>query len=156
MEVRLPQVCGSQTSTDTGKRIKKVLVFGTFDGLHPGHLNFLEQAKQIGDHLVAVVARDETVRILKGHLPKLNENQRLAQVKASKLVDEAYLGGLGDHYEVVRTVKPDIIALGYDQTSFTDDLANELKKAAIPAQIVRLQSFEPDKYHTSIIDSKKK
>jgi len=134
--------------------MEKVLVFGTFDRLHPGHIDFLGQAKKLGDHLVAVVARDETVINLKGHLPKLDENERLAHIKNNELVNEAYLGGLGDHYAVVRKVRPNIIALGYDQTSFTDDLANELKKAAIVAEIVRLKPFEPEKYHSSLLKNK--
>ena len=55
----------------------KVMVFGTFDILHPGHLNFFKQAREFGNFLIAVIARDKTVLKIKGRLPKNNEKKRL-------------------------------------------------------------------------------
>ena len=49
--------------------IKKVMIFGTFDKFHPGHINFLKQSEQYGDYLIVVVARDITVKKLKGKMP---------------------------------------------------------------------------------------
>ena len=60
----------------------KVMVFGTFDPLHPGHVDFFRQAKQHGDELVVVVALDSTVEKTKGRKPSLGENARLAAVQA--------------------------------------------------------------------------
>ena len=57
--------------------MKKVLIFGTFDGLHLGHLNFFEQAKEYGDYLIVVVARDKTVKRIKNRFPSKNEVERL-------------------------------------------------------------------------------
>ena len=48
----------------------KVMVFGTFDGLHPGHLSYFKQARKYGDYLIAIVALDENVLQFKGHRPK--------------------------------------------------------------------------------------
>lgn len=42
--------------------MKKVLIFGSFDSLHKGHLNLFKQARKHGDKLIAVVARDETIK----------------------------------------------------------------------------------------------
>ena len=42
--------------------MKKVIVFGTFDILHQGHLDFFRQAKQYGDYLIVAVAHDENVK----------------------------------------------------------------------------------------------
>lgn len=134
--------------------MKKVLIFGTFDGLHPGHINFFEQAKRLGDKLIVVVGRDETVLKVKGRLPKNNEKCRLAEVKKTGLVDESRLGNLGDPYAIIKQIQPDIIALGYDQNSFTANLAVELKEMDIVAEIVRLEPFGPEKYHSSVIKKK--
>ena len=48
--------------------MKTVMAFGTFDLMHPGHEYFLRQAKKRGDYLIAVIARDSTVKKLKGKL----------------------------------------------------------------------------------------
>lgn len=147
--------------------MKKVLVFGTFDGLHEGHLNFFKQAKEFGDHLVVVVGRDSTVEKTKKRLPKFNENERLKIVQECGLVDEARLGNAGhksvpgqpeeklDPYKVVEEIKPDIICLGYDQTFFADKLAEELPNRGLGyVKIERLQPFEPEKYHSSILNKR--
>ena len=131
--------------------MKKVLVFGTFDGLHAGHINFLEQAKKLGDHLTVVVARDVTVNEVKGHFPKRSELLRLKAVKQCKLVDEAFLGNIGNPYEIIKKIKPDVIGLGYDQQAFTKDLESELKKTAISAEIIRLIPYNSEKYHSSVL-----
>src|SRR3989338_350277 len=97
----------------------RVLVFGTFDGLHEGHLNFFKQAKEHGDYLVVVVGRDSTVNSVKKHLPKLQENERVDAVAKAPFVYYARLGN--EHtsrYAVIEEVKPDVICLGYDQIYF--------------------------------------
>ena len=132
----------------------KVLVFGTFDGLHEGHRDFLQQAKKLGDYLVAVIARDSTVNLVKGHLPRQKENERLAAVKDSGLTDEAMLGNEGDPYAIIKKINPNIIGLGYDQTSFTENLADVLKKENLNIEIVRLKSYKPETYKSSLINKK--
>src|SRR3989344_6716759 len=97
--------------------MKKVLVFGTFDGLHEGHLDFFKQAKEYGDYLIAVVGRDSTVERVKKKLPKYDQFERLLAVQKCGLIDYARLGNEGvSVYEVLKQVKPDVICLGYDQT----------------------------------------
>jgi len=100
--------------------MKKVMVFGTFDILHKGHLNFFKQARKHGDYLIAVVARDKTVKEIKGILPHHKEKIRLKNVK--KHADKAVLGMLKNKYKVIEKFKPDIICLGYDQISFIKGL----------------------------------
>ena len=101
------------------KKTRIVLASGVFDLLHLGHVKFLEEAKKAGGSnakLVVVVARDSTVEKAKGKKPIMSEDQRFALVSAMKVVDEAVLGYekfvIGD---VIEKIKPDIIALGYDQ-----------------------------------------
>lgn len=130
---------------------KKVMVFGTFDYLHAGHENLFTQAAALGDMLIVVVARDETVHRVKGKNPDHPEKKRLAAVKANPFVTKAVLGELGDKHTVIRKYKPDIIALGYDQFVFTYTLKKTLIDANIDAEIVRLKPYNPEIYKSSLM-----
>ncbi len=134
--------------------MKKILVFGTFDGLHEGHLNFFMQALEYGDYLVVVVGRDENVHKVKNKYPKYNENERLKVIQECKLVNEARLGNPGnDPYKVIKEVMPDVICLGYDQTHFTDKLAQKLKDMGMEnVKVERMKPHQPDKFHSSILN----
>lgn len=127
----------------------KVLVFGTFDGLHEGHINFLNQARKHGNHLIAVIARDKTVKRVKKSLPVFKERQRLKIVQNSNLADKVILGSLGNPFAVIKKIKPNVICLGYDQKFFIKDLPQEIKRIGLKIKIVRLKPFKPEIYHTS-------
>jgi FAD synthetase len=87
---------------------------GVFDLLHPGHLYFLREARKLGDELWVVVARDSTARRFK-HEPIMSEGSRVALVESLKPVDRAVLGHEGNIYEILDEIRPDVIALGFDQ-----------------------------------------
>jgi FAD synthetase len=128
----------------------RVLVFGTFDILHPGHEYFLKQAKKQGGELVVVVARDSTVKQVKGEQPHHDENFRLSNIQNLDYVDKAMLGNkTNDKYKIVEEIKPDLICLGYDQKAFVDDLEKELKKRGLSASIMRIDAYKPDIYKSS-------
>jgi len=131
--------------------LKKVLVFGTFDGLHPGHINFFQQAKKLGDELIVVVARDATVQKVKGRPPRKNENTRLSDVGNAGIAGEVLLGNLGDPYAIIKQIKPDIIALGYDQNSFSAGLPEFIKKENLKIEIIRLMPYKPETYKSSLM-----
>jgi len=119
----------------------KVMATGTFDLLHLGHIYYLKEAKKLGDKLAVVVATDSTVRRLK-HEPVNHEEVRLNLIKELKIVDEAYLGHEDDMYDIVKEIKPDIIALGFDQLHNEKNIKTELKKRKIKAKVVRLNEFK--------------
>jgi FAD synthetase len=123
------------------EKMVKVMATGTFDLLHPGHIYYLKEAKKLGDTLAVVVATDATVRKLK-HEPVNPEEIRLNLIKELKIVDKAYLGHEDDMYEIVEEIKPDIIALGFDQIHDENKIKSELKKRKINAKIVRLSEFK--------------
>lgn len=129
--------------------MKKVMVFGTFDILHPGHLNFFKQAKKYGDYLIVVIGRDETVKKIKGRTPKHNENKRVRQVEKIGLANKVAPGYLKDPYRIIQEYKPDVICLGYDQNFFAGGLSQALKKIKLKTRIVRLKPYKPHLYKTS-------
>jgi FAD synthetase len=129
---------------------KKVMVFGTFNILHPGHLNFLEQAKNYGDYLIVVVARDINVKRIKGFFPKLNETARKKIVESLKIVDKAVLGNKTNWLQAILKNKPDVICFGYDQ-KVPDNFEKILKNNKVKLAIFKLKPYKPEKYKASII-----
>jgi FAD synthetase len=119
----------------------KVMATGTFDLLHMGHIYYLKEAKKLGDILAVVVATDSTVRKLK-HDPITPQEIRVNLIKELKMVDEAYLGYEDDMYRIVEEIKPDIIALGFDQIHDEATIKNELKKRKINVKVVRLPKYQ--------------
>jgi FAD synthetase len=119
----------------------KVMATGTFDLLHLGHIYYLKEAKKLGDLLVVVVATDSTVRKMK-HEPINSEEIRLSLIKELKIVDKAYIGYKDDMYEIVKEIKPDIIALGFDQVHNENEVKSELKKRKIGSKVIRLSEFK--------------
>lgn len=121
----------------------RVMATGVFDLLHVGHLHYLNEAKRLGDELVVVVATDSTVRKRK-HEPVTPETLRLELIRALKPVDRAVIGHEGDIFRIVEEIKPDIIALGYDQEFDEGQLQDELARRGIKAKVVRLSKYEDD------------
>ena len=130
---------------------KRVLAFGTFDHFHAGHQDYLAQARALGDELIVVIARDETVQHIKGRSADHTEKERQKSVEAEGVATKVVLGSTGDKYDVLRKYKPQVIALGYDQFAFTHRLNKFLIDNAIDATIVRLEAYKPSVYKTSLI-----
>ena len=132
---------------------KRVLASGVFDLLHLGHVKFLEEAKKTGGknaELIVIIARDSTVEKTKGRKPIMSENQRRALVESLKVVDAAVLGfeefDIGD---VIERVKPDIIALGYDQVDMEKNVQAYVDKHKLHVKVVRIGKFEEDALDSS-------
>jgi cytidyltransferase-like protein len=135
----------------------KVLVFGTFDIFHEGHRNFLKQARKHGDFLRVVVARDQTVKKVKGQNPFNSEQCRKEEIEKSALADDVVLGNLANKYAVIKQFRPDVICLGYDQQFFIDELEDKLKEIGLnKTKIIRLESHQPKIYKSSILKKKMK
>ena len=139
--------------TQTGRaQIKVVLAGGVYDVLHLGHLAALTEAKTLGDVLVAVVATDITVEMLKGRKPIFPEEDRRALVEGIKPVDKAILGyeDVGMGYEQVLTdVQPDIVAFGYDQVNLEKSVREIIQRRKLNIQMVKLSKFDHEKYLSS-------
>ena len=132
--------------------MKRVMVFGVFDGIHDGHRDFFKQARALGDHLTVLVATDKNVAKIKRELPKFSQEERLKVVEAEELVDEAFVAPEDyDYILVLKKLMPDVIALGYDQKPGITELKTVLKQNDILATIVRLKAFKPKKYKSSFL-----
>lgn len=138
-------------------KIKKILIFGVFDGIHEGHLYFINNAKKQGDQLIAVVARDSIVKKLKGKIPNSNEVDRINSLLEVPSIDLVLLGDpdIGT-YNILREINPDIIYLGYDQNELHGHLLESIKNnKLISYKILQGDSYKPEIFHSSIINKKK-
>ncbi len=133
---------------------KLVMVFGTFDYLHAGHENLFQQAKELGDEIIAVVARDKTVKNIKNENPENSEKIRLQTLKETGWASLVILGHAKNKTKVIRDYRPDIIALGYDQFAFTYRLEKLLMELKLDAKIIRLNPYHPEMYKSSIMREK--
>jgi FAD synthetase len=124
---------------------KIVLASGTFDLLHLGHVRFLEEAKKAGGKnadLLVIVARDSTVKARKGKKPIMPEDQRRALVESLKVVDEAILGWEDFSIDkVIERIKPDVIAVGYDQDGIENEVLKAIQKRNVGIEVAKIGRF---------------
>lgn len=135
--------------------LKRVLLFGAFDPLHDGHLDFFRQASELGGELVAVVARDSSVRARKNREPYISERERLCAVSSLKCVNSAVLGSeYPEQYRILNDIEFDIVALGYDQRPADEIMRSELDKRGMGhVKVVRLLPYKPHKFKSSYMRS---
>lgn len=136
------------------KKITTVMVFGTFDGVHDGHRYFLKEAKKFGNKLVVAVAKDTTVKTLKGHFPKTPLPNRIMNLKQENLADEVIQGDqeIGK-WQIIKTVNPDVVCLGYDQEDLKNALLKALKDKKLNFKIQTIEPFNGDILHSSILNN---
>ena len=125
------------------------MVFGTFDIVHAGHIQMFKEGRKYGNNLVVVVARDVNVEKNKGYNPLHNEKERTNFLKHIRLVDRVVLGDKTDVYKVVKRIKPDVVALGYDQKIYVDHLKEVVD--SLGTKIVKLPKYRTDKFKSSKI-----
>jgi len=136
------------------KKRKVVLASGTFDLLHLGHVKYLEEAKKAGGKnakLVVIVARDKTVHKRKGGKPIMPEEHRRALVESLRVVDEALLGyEKFDIGAVIEELKPDVIAVGYDQDGIEEQVRKAVANKKLPVEVVKIGKFGKDELNSSL------
>jgi len=135
--------------------MKTVLVFGTFDVIHPGHKFFLQQSASYGDRLVAVIARDEFVSNTKKKIPVHNQEERIEHIINSGLVDDACLSdSVTGRFNVVSKINPQVICFGHDQTKLAESFRNWLSENNIEIELVIIDPYKRDKYSSTIRNRK--
>lgn len=127
--------------------MKRVLVFGTFDILHPGHLYFLREAKKHGEHLTVVVTPSAVVKQLKGKAPMFGEVHRVATVKLMSFVDQVLIGDRTlSTFAVLKKSKPDVICFGYDQQTLAKYVEAYYKTEKQKVQFFHIKPYNSKTY----------
>ena len=139
------------TLTEVGRSsLHVVLAGGVFDIIHPGHIHTLNAAKALGDVLVVVVATDNTSEKMKKRKPLHTQEQRQELVNSLSMVDLCLVGQEEDIFKTVDRVRPQIIALGYDQVHQEKFITDGCKKIKLDAKVARLQSPIPESSSSKI------
>jgi FAD synthetase len=140
--------------TEKGRsRLKIVMIGGAFEIIHPGHLHTIEQAGKLGNTLVVVVAADKTVVKNKGRQPVTTQEWRVRLVSALRGVDVGIPGGQGSIYDTLQKVRPDVVALGYDQLHNPAEIEAEARRRGIELRVERLTSPLPDVKTSKIVNA---
>lgn len=140
-----------KTLTEKGREsLKVVLAGGVFDIIHPGHIHTLNAARELGDVLVVVVATDNTAVRMKKRRPLHSKEQRQELVNSLKMVDLCLVGQEDDIFKTVNLVRPQIIALGYDQVHQEKFITEGCKRINLNAKVERLQSPIPESSSSKI------
>ena len=128
------------------KIAKKILIAGTFDLVHPGHIFLIQEAAKLGDVYV-IIATDKNRKLYSGVSPIVPQEQRLEVIKNIKNVKEARLGRSdNDTLKTVEEINPDIILLGPDQKYSVNILTKGLKEKGLNhIEVRRLETYY-DKY----------
>lgn len=139
------------TLTEIGRdSLHVVLAGGVFDIIHPGHIYTLNEAKALGDVLVVVVATDNTSVKMKKRNPLHTQEQRQELVNSLSMVDLCLIGQEDDIFKTVNHVRPQIIALGYDQVHQEKFIVDGCKRINLDAKVARLQSPIPESSSSKI------
>ena len=96
--------------------MKTVIVNGTFDILHPGHIAMLNTARSLGDYLIVCIDTDRRVKELKGDKRPINDQCvrkiMLSNLKAVDIVE--FFDSQEDLINLIKLYKPDIMVKGSD------------------------------------------
>ncbi len=129
----------------------RVVVAGSFEIIHPGHIYLFREAWRLGDVYV-IVARDKSVERFKKRPPIVPEEQRLRVVESIRYVTRAVLGDPSDYLRPLEEIRPDIVLLGPDQWADEEWLRRRLEERGINAEVRRLRErIDEGLYSTSRI-----
>jgi len=134
------------------KAEKKIFVFtnGCFDILHPGHIRYLWEARNLGNYLLVAVNTDSSVKRLKGSSrPVFNESSRAEMLSAFEFVDGVVLFEEDTPYSLIKKLIPDILVKGGD---WSDDkiVGSDVVKEA--GGVVRSITFQEGYSTTNVIE----
>ena len=102
---------------DEAKKKGKIVVFtnGCFDIMHPGHIECLRMAKELGNILIVGLNTDNSVRKIKGTMrPIFNESDRATVLSAIRWVDYVVLFDDLTPQKLIQLLKPNMLVKGGD------------------------------------------
>ncbi len=119
--------------------MKRVLVGGVFNIIHPGHIDFLKESKKHGDYLIVVISHDKNVIKNKGYLVfKAKERKKI--IESLRFVNKVIIGDEKDYFKVIRKEVPDVIILGYNQKIDKNYLKKRIKEMGIDCKVIRIRT----------------
>jgi len=134
--------------------MKKVLIFGTFDLLHAGHIEFIKKAKEMGDYLIVILNSDKSIEKRKGRKPIFIYSERKKILSAIKFIDEIIAGPnketLDSINNLIQRIVPDVIVLSSKQKVNKREI-DDLKKRGIFPKIRIIKATKKYKYSSSKI-----
>lgn len=123
------------------KNAKTVMVAGTFEILHPGHLAYLREAWRRG-YVTAVVSADENAERVKGRRIVIPQRQRAEVLSSLYFVHKVVHGRPGDIFDIFYEVKPDVVLLGPNQSVSEDVVKAQAKRRGVDVEVYRLPRLE--------------
>jgi len=97
------------------REYKVVFTNGCFDILHTGHIDYLSKSADLGKKLIIGLNSDISVKNIKGDKrPINNESDRALMIASLKFVDAVVLFEENTPYELIKTIKPNILVKGSD------------------------------------------
>lgn len=129
---------------------KMVLIGGVFDGIHPGHIEFIKKAKRTGDVLVLLLEHDSSVKQKKGPgKPRFSQNSRAQNLSTVEGIDYVVLLPPNTsnefYFELVKKTKPDIIAI----TKGDSELKNKKAQAKMVGGRIKEVMVRNTKYSST-------
>jgi rfaE bifunctional protein nucleotidyltransferase chain/domain len=113
--------------------MKTVMVNGTFDVLHPGHIALLNTARSYGDYLIVAIDTDRRVKELKGDKRPINNQAdrkvMLANLKAVDIVE--FFDSKEELIRLMEQYKPDVYVKGSDWKKDKPSTAEQYCKQVI-------------------------
>ena len=125
----------------------KVLTFGTFDIVHPGHIFYLEYAKSQGSLLYTVIASDYISENLKQRKNIYNQKDRMQHIEKLNIADVIIAGSNTNPLAILNKIQADIIVLGHDQKAPIE----AIQKALPLTKILRAPKFKDHIFKSSLI-----
>ena len=134
----------------SGKNL--VVTNGCFDILHPGHVTYLEAARNLGDGLLVGINGDEAARQLKGpNRPVNSQDDRAVVLAALESVSAVCIFSEKTATRFLDRAQPDVYAKGGD---YTLDTLNQDERRAVEAAggKIKILPFVPGKSTTAILE----
>lgn len=97
--------------------MKKVLISGTFDILHAGHIQFFKEAKALGDYLIVTFCNSKLLKAYKGRESSMPDDNKKVLLESIRYIDKVYIGTdtlIFDFIEAIQLERPDILAVTED------------------------------------------
>lgn len=135
------------------KNTRRVMVAGTFEILHPGHLAYLREAWKLG-YVAAVVSSDQNAERFKGRKIVIPQSQRAEVLSGVYYVHRVVPGGEGNIYDILEVVRPDVVLLGPNQRVSEDDVKREATKRGLNIEVLRASYAQCELCSTSKIIEK--